>query len=294
MTILLKDIKKILKIIINISRKIFTPIATGAIIFIFIQNESSIYNLFKNTKKEYLLVSILILSCANFLVPFLTVTIFKHLNERINYNLALFIHFSKLPARYLPGGIWQTVAKLTDYKEKGASLSFLKKLTGYEIISSLASAFALAVLLKIAACLAASSIIGLILLSFSATILLFFKNRLSSYQHWFVFIASYLPVWTGYSTAFVFFFKAFDLGTRSDALSLASSYLLSWIVGFLAVFAPQGIGITEIVFLKMEKIELHNISTTISILFSFRFIILISDTICWIYSFIHKKLFLRN
>ena len=54
------------------------------------------------------------------LAPILALALFKPAGVDISYRAAFLIHANRIPARYLPGGIWHTVGRVMDYHELGA------------------------------------------------------------------------------------------------------------------------------------------------------------------------------
>lgn len=271
-------------------RAIFTPVALLFILYIIITNFDEISRVYQRPSLTHLTTSISLLIIANFIAPLLSIVILSYLNKTITYKQSLLIHLSRLPARYLPGGIWQTVAKLKDFNDRGIPVNLLKKVALYEILFSFSSAVLLALVLR-----STSNIIMLFLavlaLGFTYTAKSAVKGyRQTNYHYWVTCILIYTPVWLGYSISFAFFFSSFNIAEETPLTSLASSYLIAWATGFLAIFAPQGVGVTEYAFCHVQKLPPANITVAFSLIFSFRFIIMAADLICWVASFLFKKL----
>jgi hypothetical protein len=87
--------------------------------------------------------------------------------------------------------------------------------------------------------------------------------------------------WCIAATAFVIYLSAFpELALQAAPLETAGAYLFSWGVGFISIFAPQGIGVFEVVAAEL----MHGDSAFMSVaalLAGFRLIILAADATVW-------------
>ena len=97
--------------------------------------------------------------------------------------------------------------------------------------------------------------------------------------------------WLVATAAFVCYLNAFPLpGDKVvDTLTMAGVYLFSWGVGFLAVFAPQGIGVFEAVAsdLFASPIGFMGFAALIA---GFRVVVMVADFATWgIYRLIGKR-----
>ena len=73
-------------------------------------------------------------------------------------------------------------------------------------------------------------------------------------------------------------------------LELGGIYLFSWGVGFLAVFAPQGIGVFEMVGSQLMQSPLGFVGFA-ALIGGFRLVILVADLLVWIaYHLLRGKL----
>lgn len=259
-------------------RYIFTFIALLAIIAYCYGNVDGIYMLAGSIECNVLFVSILLLVVANYISPLLSVRILNHLKSPISYKAALLIHLSRLPSRYLPGGVWHTVSKIADYKSIGVTTANLAKLTTCEIFISLVAATFLALLLRLEL-----TVVNLILVLIFISLVVSLCSISRIFKSYIVFAITYSPVWIGYSMSFAMYWNSFEIhDIASVSLNVvASNYLISWLIGYVSVFAPQGIGITEITFNFLQNIGGSHTKVDVTLIFSFRLVMLISDLISW-------------
>ncbi len=70
------------------------------------------------------------------------------------------------------------------------------------------------------------------------------------------------------------------LALQAVPLETAGAYLFSWGVGFIAIFAPQGIGVFEVVAADLMRSDSTFMSVA-ALLAGFRLIILAADATVW-------------
>jgi hypothetical protein len=94
------------------------------------------------------------------------------------------------------------------------------------------------------------------------------------------------------STSFVLYYSSLTSQTLniSEIIHTAASYLFSWGVGYISVFAPQGIGIFEIVAGKMLILPI-SIGGAIAFIAGFRIVSLAADSLTFmLYYFLKHSL----
>ncbi len=88
--------------------------------------------------------------------------------------------------------------------------------------------------------------------------------------------------WCVASAAFVLFVSSFSaLSLEMPILEIAAAYLFSWGVGFVAVFAPQGIGVFEVMAGELLRGSLA-LSGVAVLLAGFRAVIFTADLLAWL------------
>ena len=176
----------------------------------------------------------------------------------IDFPASLGIYMRRIPARYVPGGVWHSVSRLADMRwsaDVPAGLLRRQFLTEVGVVAGsglLVCALALwclpdtgAVHLVAAAQTglgAATAVVGAALLF----------HRAGS---WRLLLAAllYVVIWPLAALAFSVLSAGFDIEGRTCALpTTAATYLVSAVQGYLAFFAPQGWGVTEASFAMLD------------------------------------------
>ncbi len=206
-----------------------------------------------------LLLTIAGWSALHLLAPCIALAALRGQGLPISYATALDIHVRRLPARYLPGGIWHTVTRVVDLHRGGVETPQLKVMVLVENLVPLACATALGCLFALPAGslgrpLLAGMLGGCVLLlaALPWTMRRWLPGTRISAAHYGAAIAAATLFWLAAASLFVLYWNAFPaLGIEERVSELFSVYLLSWSAGFVAVFAPQGLGVFEAVAGKM-------------------------------------------
>jgi hypothetical protein len=64
-------------------------------------------------------------------------------------------------------------------------------------------------------------------------------------------------------------------------VEVVGAYLFSWWIGFVSIFAPQGVGVFESVAAVVMPIKIH-FTEAVGFLVGFRFVIMLADICMWI------------
>ena len=207
-----------------------------------------------------------ILVFSNFLLAiWLWKLMLSELGQKVNYSQALRVIGRSQLAKYLPGGVWMTASRLYLAEQERLSKSrvLLASLVEQEYV--FVTALVLSILfLGLCGSLLEIDLSGLNLLFLLLALL--FLNPLSltyflklgmkifrlEYQNWKFGLRLYLILVLGYGLCWIlqglgFFFLAksfydLDLGWLKRFIGV---YLSSWTIGFVAIFAPGGLGIRE-------------------------------------------------
>jgi len=273
---------------IKLLKLIFTPLAFGFFIYFAWSSRNLLVTVFTNAKYHYLILSILILMLNHFVISIATFFILKTVNATIPYWLVFKIHVARLPARYIPGGIWHTVGRMMDFHSHGIKPA---QLTGFFLLENIIAA-GMAFLLggiflwyfrdlsdfwgEIAKIAFICSIIGLIL----TPRILNYKVKIIK-KNYLLTIVTFIPLWFFLTSAFIMYLSAFSFVLeQSSSVEIGGIFMFSWGVGFLAIFAPQGIGIFEVVAGNMLNAPL-SLGSIAVLLAGFRVITVISDICLW-------------
>jgi hypothetical protein len=223
--------------------------------------------------------------------PAATVTLFSMLDVLVPYRLALKIHIERLPARYLPGGIWHTVGRMMDFYAVGIKPV---QLTFFVVLENIVAAGVAAVLGgvsvgyfysatlywgQVALLVVIGSVIGLVV---TPVIL---KKRVSafvlSYCAYVRGMLFYVLVWLLYAVSFIGYLSVFPSVVEGiPLLAIGGVYLFSWAIGLVTFFAPQGIGVFEVIAGGLLSSAI-SLGSAVSLIAGFRVILLVADVSLW-------------
>ena len=234
-------------------------------------------------RPSLLLAAAVLWSCLHLVTPLFSWRALRDMGSDLGYRQVLRIHVSRLPARYLPGGIWQTVSRMADLHRLGLGKAQLARLVALENLVPPAMAALLG-----GACVAVTgmSSTGLAAACAGALLLVvipvaarhrklggdlrpsngFAGLMLSSVLFWLIAASAFACYWKAYPAA----------STHAEPLRIAGAYLLAWAAGFAAVFAPQGVGVFEAVIALLLKGSLPLAGTAL-VAAGFRLVILSAD-----------------
>lgn len=279
--------------IFNVLKLLFTPLALAFLVYFAWQSRTELGNLLDNALLVNLCFAAVVWALLHALSPLFAVAAFGACRAHIDRKTAFSIHIARLPARYLPGGIWHTVGRVMDYRQQGIANRQISAFVALENGVALALTLAIggAILyayrgadsLGIIAGLASiAGVIGLpVILVILNSRVLDETNRISPFAY-LKCVLLMLVFWGGAAAAFLFYLSAFPAATGNyGAIEMAGIYLFSWGVGFLAIFAPQGIGVFEFVAseLMVTPIGFMGLAALIA---GFRLVVLMADIIVWL------------
>jgi hypothetical protein len=250
---MIKTMETLARRVVNALRWLFTPMA---LLFLFIAGykfRHDVVAAFHNANPIFLACTVLLCMLLHPLTAmFSRLALLSH-GKSIPYPTLLYIQLHRLPARYLPGGVWQTASRMMDLHHRGIERKQLTALVLMENVIPLSIALMLSGpllyttdrKLAIPACAVFTGAAAMLSVYFFLKKILSKENFLSKWP----FIGAIgvsLFFWTVSSLAFFLYWHAFPtpLAQKSFPM-LASTYLLAWCAGFVAIFAPQGIGVFE-------------------------------------------------
>lgn len=241
------------------SKLIFTPVALLCIAYIVWLSRFDIIRLWAASSATLLVISCMFLGVAHFFSPLASRKILQSLGVYVEYRVLLRTHMRRLPARYLPGGVWHTIGRAVDLHEHGVNRAAI----GWMVVLENELAICMALLLgwgllqfsgprlnfyDAPISLVAASAFGVIICS-PALLRKFGPDTMTnlSVVKWVASCAWFVVIWAFHAAAFVAYSMALvGSSTVSDALHTGGVYLFSWGIGLVAFFAPQGIGVFEV------------------------------------------------
>lgn len=234
--------------------------------------------------------------------PIFTVSIFRGCQQVLSYREAFLIHANRLPAKYLPGGIWHSVARAADYHGQGINgrqiaiylliENFMAAATtlamGGVIVTGLSGAGA--EWRWAAGSLAFSGVVTLLLLPWVVNRHLLHSHGGFVLKFYYSGIIFSIVNWTIAGTAFVLYLTSFPaLELSTSLVEAAGIYIFAWGVGFITLFAPQGIGIAEFTSAQLLSAT-HSLGTLATVLVGFRVVVLCADLSAWTFSLLISKI----
>lgn len=276
-----------------VAKRLFTPTALLAILYAAWNSRDHLTQSFSSADPSYLLASVLAWITLHAIAPAFSVTGLAAFGYRASFSDAFYIHNRRLPAKYLPGGIWHTVAKGADYRTRGAT-GF--QITGYLVTENIMLVVGASLLGSIMLLLSESApaltvilalVIagGLITLTLAPLLLRLYSKEMADNFHALPYMLSAILIlvhWSIAATSFTLYLKAYpDISATLSSAQTAGAYLISWAAGYIAIFAPQGIGIAEAVSASLLR-QTGGLGSLIVLIATFRATIFIGDIGAWL------------
>lgn len=275
------------------SKRLFTPVAVAFLLYFCWETRDTLAALLREASVPMLSIAGLIWASLHLLTPLLAVTVLSRGDIRIGWRQAFATHTSRLPARYVPGGVWHTVGRVMDYRQQGVDS---RRLTAFVLLENgLAVAFTLVVggaIVFASRCggdvvgslAGIASIVALLCLP----ALFYAVNRkvlrtpdAISARAYLLSLLITAAFWLGATAAFTTYLHVFPTATGGQSIvEVGGIYLFSWGIGFLAVFAPQGIGVFEVVAGELMHGPL-GLAGLAALLAGFRVVIGMADLVVW-------------
>lgn len=260
------------KDVIRWLRLLYMPASLGFVSYFLFKYWGEAQRVFGSYDLSTLLVVIILCSIVHVFAASSYCFVVGTSGNEIRLGESFRVHFSKLPARYLPGGIWHSAGKILDLGDQGFKRSELSMILFLEVATVWSAAllvfFFFSAHYEWLILFVAFSVFVLFALSHFFMTVVRLKAVVS--------VTLFLPVWFVYGVAFYLYLQPSGLISSPDIFQVIANYSLSSFAGFLAIFAPQGIGVSETVFLYLEDIEV-SIGLGITYLVGFRFAVVVGD-----------------
>ena len=269
-------------------QRLFLLSSISFLIYILIRNKTDVIEVFSVASFPGIAFGIAFWIVATLLMPFIALIILQDKGNTVSYATLLSIHLNRIPSKFLPGGVWQTLARAYDMNNLSISKTDISLVVLYDSTYSIILA-------------AIASTLGIYLLD---------SNTLYSQLALFLFIASLLTIpaafafrkrnfilsgkaylrltviciffWIATSTAFYNYMTAIGLvNASSNPLLVVVHYLFAYVVGFVSIFAPQGIGVFEVVIAELVDLNMP-LTQVIVLVAGFRVLVMASDILSWL------------
>jgi glycosyltransferase 2 family protein len=285
-----EHLKAITRRALSISRWLFGPIAVAFLAVAGYMSRSVIVDIVSHARLAPIFLTVALCTLLHPLTALFTWMALRASDRAVPYMVLLRIQIARLPARYLPGGIWQTVSRMMDLHRYGVDKPRLAALVVSENLAPLASALTLGgaslyvsgyaplfiPLLCIVLGLALMAVVPLAL-SFK---LLLRRGRFKP-SYYVAGVGVTWCFWAVASCAFTSYWHAFPFYHAGNSIfKIAGVYLIGWSAGFVAIFAPQGIGVFETAtgFLLHDEMPTGEVT---AIMLGFRAAVLIADMLLY-------------
>jgi len=184
----------------------------------------------------------------------------KKIDVQVDYRDALTITSVTQLGKYLPGGIWHIAGKLGIYKARQVSLKKATQAIIFENVWLLSSAFVIGVVLLMMSSrdvlckldqhfcdVNVQLLITIILPVLWVAALyifekMFFKGSDVIIKDFVIKFFVMIAIWLSFGVSFWLIFP--KIGT-SFLVPITGAFSLSWAIGYVAIFAPGGIGVRE-------------------------------------------------
>ena len=227
--------------------------------YYFKRNYQDISGYLESVSVTRVVLSFLFVFIGKFVLSDLTRISLKKIGYTISYKDALTITSITQLGKYLPGGIWHVAGKFGMYRARKVSTRNTTLAIIFENLWLLSSALVIGVVLLLSYsrdilcdfhalfCQPMVNLAILVLLPvlwIAALIIidaLFYKDRRYSIVEVPILVAQMLVIWIAFGVSFWLVFPI-DSGFLT---AITGAFSLSWVAGYVAFFAPGGIGIRE-------------------------------------------------
>lgn len=272
------------------SRRLFLPIALGFIAYSAYHASGSLLPLLANISFLPLLLACAFWIAAQWIGPLSTTALARVIAIPLGYRKLASIAILRIPAKYLPGGIWQSVARFTAYREHAVKGRDSFAILLIEHVFALGTSTLLGSLLLFTThhmllnhWLAAGLVVmGLVLLALPMIWIAQTRpQQAGTVKSMLLTMAAAILFWCAAGAAFLLYWAALFGLPLTETPTVLAGYLLSWAAGFAAVFAPQGVGVFEWTAAHLLPTRLP-LSVTVTALAGFRLVTIIGDMLAWL------------
>ena len=183
----------------------------------------------------------------------------RMLGHPVKYREILLATGRSLPARYVPLGVTYAAARVVLLRAAGGRMAPLAVTAGLEMVVSVSVALAAGTavlslagsLPGAAAWMAAAAVAAVAISAAGGRVVAALAARRGvrltvAWPGYAQVLASSALYWGWAAFTFVLYLRAFAAADGLGSLEVAGAFMVAWAVGFLAVLAPQGIGVAEL------------------------------------------------
>jgi uncharacterized membrane protein YbhN (UPF0104 family) len=224
---------------------IWIAILLAGVVFYLSKNWDSLGDLLRGVSAPRLVLSSLCLTAAKLILVELSRLSVDVTGSSIGYRRMFYINSMSQLAKYLPGGVWHFVGRAGFYHQDGLALKTTTRAMVTENLWLVSSAFVVGAGFCASYYVGASGalVVGMILILHVA--ILFLANA-PSYRTWRVLLKTMVVQWTAwFLIGLAFWLIIPELDSVKGAALAIGGFCISWAIGYLAIFAPGGVGVRE-------------------------------------------------
>lgn len=236
--------------LLAVAQRVFLFVALAAISIYLWRHADELQVLLSRAVLLRCLLSALVLAALHPLIGIAAFQIQRFAGISLDLRVSLAVYMRRIPARYVPGGIWHAVSRYADMKfDAGVDAAALRRLFVLEMAAVATSGFLICAsglwtLPPQSPVWLFAALQGAIGLTVGIGAAVLSRNR--AWKRLLMGFTLYLVVWTGAAAAFTVVAAAVGAAQpMCSAAAVGSSYLVAATQGYVAVFAPQGWGVAE-------------------------------------------------
>lgn len=237
-------------LILRILKQLWMVLIIVGLLMFVANNFSDILTYLKNIPLENILLSLLFIAIGRTLMMLVAYDSLLALGENITRKTVFIIVSISDPAKYLPGGVWHFVGRAGYYQAEGISLKSGSQALLRENLWLIVSAgFSGGIFLIVAYSTQNIWLICGVFLAIWWIILKLWNPLLTSQAILRLLITQFL-MWISLALSFLLILPNLTNALDSNAL-IISAFIISWLIGFVSLFAPSGLGIREAVLVAL-------------------------------------------
>jgi hypothetical protein len=280
---------------LSIVRMAMASLAVAFLVYMAWHERHLLGDVLRSADTAYLLLTVMLWAATHVVAPRLSTLVLGGTHQPFSYAAAFEIHSRNIPARYIPGGIWHTVGRVADFHGCGFGA---RQLTAFVFLENMLAASVTlgaggvcvawvnrsAEWAIVGTLAALGGMAGFVFSWFVVNRWVLSRGDTISFMRYLTCIAVMVFFWIVAAAAFIAYLFAFPGWAASATwLEVGGAYLLSWGVGLVVVFAPQGIGIFETTFAALLPGS-FGLGAVAVLVAGFRVMVLCADLTVWLAS----------
>ena len=235
--------------LLALAQRVFLTVALLAIGWYLVRHADELRTLLTWRVAAHCLAAALLLAAVHPLIAWAFFQLQRYNGIAIGLSTSLAIYMRRIPARYVPGGVWHSVSRLADMRLE-ASIGIAQLRSQFLLEAALVAISGLLVCglgflvlpdgssVRVAAALQAGIGVAAALAAFVLA------RRREGKRRLLVALSTFLVVWPFAGVAFAIIAAGLAV-PDCGYLATVSTYVVAAVQGYVAIFAPQGWGVAE-------------------------------------------------